>query len=294
MPQTSVQIAPAAAVIAGLIADIQPRTIRSLLSEESTSIAYGLFVKKGTADNQFKLPTAAADKIIGVLAHTHSINTLGLGAADEPIALKDVVNVLTRGAVYVYVEEAVTPADPVYVRIADGVADAERTQKGAVRKSSDTNTAVLVRGARFLSSAAADELALVEFDAAAESAVKGIDTAIAKIGLTPGAEAAVAANAIEVAGQLQDADGNPVAAAKQVRIRTIAVTDDKGDIAAAGTPVGTLKKAINPATGANEAWMTTTAAGAFSFRVTDDQAEDVLVEVATEDGITALKKLTFA
>lgn len=291
MPQTEVIAEPTEASIAGLVADISPRTIRSGVSEISAAQPFGIFVKRGTTDSRFALLSSASDKTIGVLAHSYAINTLGIAGAAEPIKQKDVANVLTRGCVYVPVEEAVTPADPVYARFANGVADNTKVQRGAVRKTSDSNTAFLVRGARFLSSAAAGALAIVEFDAAVESAVKGIDGSIAKISLTPGVKAA---NAIDVVGQLQDADGNPVAAVRQVYIKSLAVTADKGDLAAASAAVGTVKKANNPTTGENALWMETSAAGAFSFKVSNDQAEETLVQVTTENGITAAAKLNFA
>lgn len=288
--QLSVDINPPKGVAGGL-ADIQPRSIRSGISEIGTDQPFGIFVTKGDADDGFALIDAAGDRVIGCLVRTHRVDTIGIETRSYPVQEKAIIDILTRGGIFVVVEEAVTPDDPVYVRFANGIADVTKVQKGACRKSSDSNTARLVRGARFLSSAGAGELAIVEFDAAVEGASGGLTTGIRKVALTASGEAA---NAIEVQGQLQDANGNKVAAAKQVLVRTLAPTADKGDISAAGTPVGTLKKAVNPATGENVAWMTTTAAGAFAFSVADDAAEDVLVHVTTEDGITEILKLTFA
>jgi len=115
-----------------------------------------------------------------------------------------------------------------------------------------------------------------------------------KVALVVGAEGAVASDAIEIACTVTDLTGTVVSAAKNVVVRTLAVTADKGDIAAAGTPVGTLKKADNPATGFNEAWFVTTAGGLFSFRVSNDQTEDTLVEVIPESGVPTMQKITFA
>ena len=110
-----------------------------------------------------------------------------------------------------------------------------------------------------------------------------------------GAEAAVAANAIEIACTLKSLDdGTTLAEARPVYIETLAVTADKGDLAAAGTPVGTLVKAVNPSTGPNVAWFTTTSGGLVSFRVTNDAAETTIVRITPQGGVTKTLVLTFA
>jgi hypothetical protein len=291
-PQTSYTAEPATA-IAGLIADIAPRTIRSGRSEGATRLPYGIAVAKGTADAGFIVPATATAKIIGILGFTNLVDTLGIGSATNPVAQNETVNVLAAGAINVVVEEAVTPADPVYVRIADGVADATKTQKGSFRKSADSATARLLRGARYLTSAAAGGFAQVEFDALVEAQAIA-DVALGTVVATTGLEGAVAANAFDVVCHLVDVGGNPIAEAREVMIRSLAVTDAKGALAAAGTAVGTVKKAVTPATGENVLWMETTAAGLFSFRCTDDQVEAVGVEITAEGCRPKVLKLTFA
>jgi len=115
-----------------------------------------------------------------------------------------------------------------------------------------------------------------------------------KISLTAGVEGAGSANSIDVVGAIVNLDGSAITAAMEVQIRTLAVTADKGDLAAATAAVGTVKKAVNPATGENVQWMTTTSAGLFSFKVSDDAVEDVLVVVLCDGALSALLKLTFA
>lgn len=111
------------------------------------------------------------------------------------------------------------------------------------------------------------------------------------VSTTVGAEAS---NAIDVVCAIADAHGGLPTAARQVMIETLAVTDDKGDLAAATSAVGTVKKAMNPATGRNVMWMTTTAAGLFSFKVSNDVAEDTLVVIHAEGCQPKVLKLTFA
>lgn len=82
--------------------------------------------------------------------------------------------------------------------------------------------------------------------------------------------AAEAGNAIAVTGQVRTLDGEAYSAAIEVVVRTLAVTADKGDIS---VTTGTSRKIVNPATGENVCWLTTTAAGAFAVSVANDQAE---------------------
>lgn len=103
--------------------------------------------------------------------------------------------------------------------------------------------------------------------------------------------AAESANAIVVTGTVKDLTGAAVGVAKQVLVRTLAVTDNKGDIT---VTTGTGIKVVNPATGENVAWITTTSGGAFAFSVADDAVETVLVQVTSDLALAATLKLTFA
>lgn len=126
----------------------------------------------------------------------------------------------------------------------------------------------------------------------ASVALGGPDTL--KIKAAVGAEGAVSANTIEVAISITDELGNAVSGVREVLIRSLAVTDGQGDLAAAGTPVGTLKKANNPATGENVAWMETTAAGLVTVAVTDTAAEDCMLKIEAAGCKPVILKLTYA
>lgn len=114
------------------------------------------------------------------------------------------------------------------------------------------------------------------------------------IGATVGVEAAVAADAIEVVLVLADCFGTAISAATEIGITAVGETANAAVLAAAGTPIGTLNFVEHPATGVRSASFACTAAGLCSFRVTNTNAEDVLVEV-TADGFTSRTLLlTFA
>lgn len=100
---------------------------------------------------------AVAADIAGVLAHSHAGTTL---SASGPGFLEDKRsgNVVKEGVVWVWTEEAVGPADPLFVRIIDGGAG---KAVGQVRKSADTATAIAFPNARFDSKASAGSLVKV-------------------------------------------------------------------------------------------------------------------------------------
>jgi hypothetical protein len=134
-------------------------------------------------------------------------------------------------------------------------------------------------------------VAAAQGDVASVLIVQGVATQLDAVSTVVAAEAA---DGIDVACQVKDAFGVNIVGARQAIVRTLAVTADKGDLAVASAPVGTLKKAVNPATGPNIAWFETTAGGAFSFKVSDDQVEDVFVEIEVEGCRPRTFKVTFA
>lgn len=111
------------------------------------------------------------------------------------------------------------------------------------------------------------------------------------LSVTAGAESG---NAIDCVCAVLNPDGTALSAATQVMIRSLAVTADKGDLAAATSAVGTVKKAFTPATGENVLWMETSATGTFSFKCSNDQAEETVIQITAEGCRPYVAKLTFA
>lgn len=161
--QTSYSYAPATA-FAGLLADDGVRDVLSRVNPVD-AIPFGCAVVLGVdPDNDCKLPAAAADittaaNALGIAFSTQAIESSASGVAQYPV--KSSVNVLRKGRVWVQVEEAVTPASPVFVRYASG---AGGTQKGAFRASADTATAAQWANARYVTSAGIAGFAQVEID----------------------------------------------------------------------------------------------------------------------------------
>jgi hypothetical protein len=147
---------------AGVLADNGEKSVLSYINAEaSANMPFGIGMAKGTGDQDAILMVNASSVIVGVALHTHAVEpgTLAATPVGAGVPPKTPVASLTRGRVYVTVEEAVTPASPVFVRHTAG---AGGTQKGAFRASADTATAVAWTAARFLTSAGAGGQAVLE------------------------------------------------------------------------------------------------------------------------------------
>jgi hypothetical protein len=157
MSQTSYSINQDAA-LEGQLADSGIKDVMSYTAEED--LKFGRAVLQGTADGQCLLPAGNITGLLGVAIHQHKEQGL-VGSQDAKYLEGDSVNVLKKGRMWVKVEEAVVAQDPVYVRHTTGGGG---TELGAFRKSADTSTAAVVSGMKYLTSADAAALALIEVD----------------------------------------------------------------------------------------------------------------------------------
>jgi hypothetical protein len=144
--------------LAGMIADNGPRDVLSR-ANPSVEIPYGVAVTKGTTDKDVKLPTTSPEAVamLGVAIISNDIPNTAYGTAPK-YPVKSAVSVMRKGRVWVKVEEAVTAGDQAFVRFATGTG----TILGSFRKSADTATAVAIPGTRYLTSASANGLAIVD------------------------------------------------------------------------------------------------------------------------------------
>lgn len=168
MPQTSVSDVVA---YSGQIADGDfPSSFISGTNVEGSAIPFGIAVTRASSQSENYTDDveefdAAADEIVGVTVRSHSLASDDLAGSDA-IADNQKCSIMSKGRVWVTVEEAVTKGDPVYVRFtSDG---GSNTQLGTFRKSIDSSRARRFRGARYASSASAGGLAVLEFDASLE------------------------------------------------------------------------------------------------------------------------------
>ena len=135
MSQTSYSISPELA-FPGLLGDGREVDGYSLANAEASAVAFGIAVKR-SSENEFALMTPAAT-VIGVLAHKHREQSLS-GTAG--VAVDEVANVVTKGSVWVRIEENVAVGDAVFVRTAAGAT------VGYFRNDADTGNAEALAGA---------------------------------------------------------------------------------------------------------------------------------------------------
>lgn len=268
----------------GTPGDTGPKKDVSYLNDSGSDLPAGIAVNikaEGKVD-QFN---GNGDSVAGVILNTFARDPNDLTGTNA-IKAGDMANVREYGPVYVAVEETIAVGDPVFCRFtSDG---GSNTTLGKFRKSADSGRARLLRGARWLAGGSTTSPALLQFNRDVENSAERADAQLLKVTLTAATESG---NAIVVTGAVTDLAGNAVTAAKEVLVRSLAVTADKGDISVTS---GTSKKVVNPATGENVAWLETTSGGAFAVSIANDQVEDTLVQVSTESGATAAIKLTFA
>lgn len=115
------------------------------------------------AELAFRALSAGTDVLLGVLIqdHTHPQAT---PIANGGVPSNAMASIVSQGEVWVQVEQAVTPSSPVFARFNAAGATGTNPAVGRFRIDADTARAVAVPNARFLTSAAAGGLALLELN----------------------------------------------------------------------------------------------------------------------------------
>lgn len=127
----------------------------------SASLFFGRMAKVGSEDDGAATISAATDLLKGVLVRTDGREPSVELAADGGLAVNMMGTFMRRGRIWAEVEEAVTPASVVRLRV---VADTEGPV-GRFADTADAGKTVKLNSARYLSTTtAAGELVLVEFD----------------------------------------------------------------------------------------------------------------------------------
>lgn len=147
----------------GQLTDNGPSDIISRAFEGAAS-PFGVAMTHGTdPDTQCMQPVVDGAPLLGIAIHRFiAPGTPGTDAfaGEEGIEETQTVDVLTKGRIWVKVRVAVTPADPVYFRVTAGPGDI-----GDWEIADDGAETVLVANGRWLTSADADGLAVLEINA---------------------------------------------------------------------------------------------------------------------------------
>lgn len=134
--QTSYALTPAVAV-PGLLADSGHGRDLGTGFVANATIASGLFCCFHTGDKDLQIrATAATGEVTDNRAR--GVTVFMPFAPNAPNAVGDCITYMKKGRIWVNVEEAVTPASPVFVRFAAGAFPT----LGAFRASDDTASAV--------------------------------------------------------------------------------------------------------------------------------------------------------
>lgn len=131
-------------------------TIALTNGEASAELAFGQAINWGSTDGTVLSPDNLADVICGLVGHRHGYADAELGTTGvKPGA---VIEVVRKGQMVVKCENGCTVGQRLYVRIAGGTEGALRSAADGVNTIDSTGQGV------WLSAAAADGLALLEFD----------------------------------------------------------------------------------------------------------------------------------
>lgn len=116
MPQTSVATTPDAGIPGQIAESAWGEPLSLLNEEESAEIAFGLLLKRGTADGTCKLLSATSDTPVGLSVHSHGY-AAGVEVGDTGVKPAFMLGVMSKGSAFVFVEDAVTEeGDEVHVR----------------------------------------------------------------------------------------------------------------------------------------------------------------------------------
>ncbi len=102
----------------GMLADAAGKVADSLTNEEVVAVPFGRGVIKGTAADQFLLPSADGDVMLGVTLHTHATED----PTDDGIASEETAAILRKGRIIVTPETTIAIGDPVFLRHTLGAA----------------------------------------------------------------------------------------------------------------------------------------------------------------------------
>lgn len=107
-------------IFAGALVVGTPYIVDTHKNEEAADeIPFGVMVAAGVADDGALKVADAADRLLGVVAHSHHYGK-DRELGDTGLKPKTAMRILRQGRIWVVVSEAVTPASPVRITEAGG------------------------------------------------------------------------------------------------------------------------------------------------------------------------------
>lgn len=136
------------------------RTRGCVNQEASAEIPFGVAVVQGTIDDSAKLPDGSGDVFRGITVFEHSFAQGSSDLGTTGMKPDTMMTVMDRGQINVRVEDAVAPGNAVRIRTTAGVGE----QLGAFRTAADGTDCAVLTNARWLTSADAAGIAVLDFD----------------------------------------------------------------------------------------------------------------------------------
>lgn len=143
--------------IAGQPSDCRANTIIHRLNDSAAAVPFGIGVQRDGA-GKFTEAFDGSSPFLGVTVHSHWTENQDLSGTDG-IDLAAMANIMTKGSIVVYSEEAVNDGDRAYCRVTATTSPLD--QLGNFRKTSDAGRAVVFPGRFEGTTAAAGNVTLV-------------------------------------------------------------------------------------------------------------------------------------
>jgi len=151
-------------IASSVVSDANNRTITVIADQGEVAIVNSFVVTLGAGQATATITNGTQDSFYGValrIQNKANLLTATGSNGSAPYYATDTVSLLTKGRVYVYVDQDVTSDDPVYVRFVAGTGD---SLIGRFRKDADTGEAFLVPDARYTVGASDGGLAVLEIN----------------------------------------------------------------------------------------------------------------------------------
>lgn len=151
---------------AGALYDLESdQQIRSYANQEATaSMPFGIAVAQGANDDGCILMVDTNSKVLGITIHTHAVDPhqVATTPAKAGLSPKGTCGVLRQGRLWAIAEAIVAPQDDVFARYT--ASTAPKDQLGGLGPSADSSSAKQIAQAKWLTTAAAAGLAVVDIN----------------------------------------------------------------------------------------------------------------------------------
>lgn len=138
-----------------------PFRVKTKINPTNNVLPYGRAVVQGTETRDVLLPTSSNTAFVGITVNSSLYEKAVTSNGEQGYPAQSVIDVLSSGEIWVEVEEAVAPGDPVYFR---HTATTSNPKVGVFRKSADGTNAALISQARWITKTTGPGVAILEIN----------------------------------------------------------------------------------------------------------------------------------